>query len=191
VPHHKTPETYQQGQALICHYPLCLPPGAVTGIGSLPFRDPHTAVQWVAQTCPLIPFWPELPRRSLHARSVEQTFGAFADLVRPCRTGSGYEVVPGQLVTLLERLEQAPARLEPARSAGFFAFEQAMTAGRFAHAVAVKGQLIGPLTLAGYPCVPPFHTGRRLHGPEVSCPRKVLGFISVVDFGLTAPTHRC
>jgi len=120
----------------------------VTGIGSLPFRDPHTAVQWVAQTCPLIPFWPELPRRSLHARSVEQTFGAFADLVRPSRTGSGYEVVPGQLVALLERLEQAPARLEPARSAGFFAFEQAMTAGRFAHAVAVKGQLIGPLTLA-------------------------------------------
>ena len=148
MPHHKTPEAHQQGQALIRHPPLFLPPGAVTGIGSLPFRDPHTAVQWVAQTCPRIPFWPELPRHSPHARSVEQTIGAFTDLVRPCRTGSGYEVVPGQLAALLERLEQAPARLEPARSAGFFAFEQAMTAGRFAHAVAVKGQLIGPLTLA-------------------------------------------
>ena len=94
------------------------------------------------------PFWPELPRHSPHARSVEQTIGAFMDLVRPCRTGSGYEVVPGQLAALLERLEQAPAHLEPARSAGFFAFEQAMTVGWFAHAVAVKGQLIGPLTLA-------------------------------------------
>jgi hypothetical protein len=51
-------------------------------------------------------------------------------------------------VALLERLEQAPAHLEPARSPGFFAFEQAMAAGRFAHAVAVKGQLLGPLTLA-------------------------------------------
>ena len=130
------------------HPPLVLPHGAVTGIGSLPFHDPHTAVQCVAQTCPRIPFWPELPQRSPHARSIEQTFGAFSDLVRPWRTGSGYEVVPGRLAGLLERLEQAPARLEPARSAGFFAFEQAMAAGQFAHAVAVKGQLIGPLTLA-------------------------------------------
>jgi hypothetical protein len=139
VPHHKTPEAHQQGQALLRHPPLSLPPGAVPGIGSLPFRGPHTAVECVAQTCPHIPFWPELPQRSPNARSVEQTFGAFADLVRPCRIGSGYEVVPGQLAALLERLEQAPARLEPARSAGFFAFAQAMTAGWFAHAVAVKG----------------------------------------------------
>ena len=73
---------------------------------------------------------------------------AFADLVRPWRTGAGYEVVPGRLAALRERLEQAPAHLEPARSPGFFAFEQAMAAGRFAHAVAVKGQVLGPLTLA-------------------------------------------
>jgi hypothetical protein len=130
------------------NHPFFLPPGAVTGIGSLPFRDPHVAVQFVEQACPLIPFWPELPQRSLEARSVEQTFSAFADLVRPCRTGSGYEVMPGRLATLLERLEQAPTRLDPVRSAGFFAFVQAVAAGRFAHAVAVKGQLIGPLTLA-------------------------------------------
>jgi len=128
--------------------PLLLPPGAVTGIGSLPFRHPHAAVRCIAQTCPLVPFWPELPRRSPDARIVEQTLGAFVDLVRPRRTGSGYEVMPGRLAVLLERLEQAPARLEPARSAGFFAFEQAMAAGLFAHAVALKGQLIGPLTLA-------------------------------------------
>jgi hypothetical protein len=81
-------------------------------------------------------------------RSVEQTFGAFADLVRPRRTGLGSEVLPGRLAALLERLEQAPAGLEPGRSPGFFAFEQAMAAGQCAHAVAVKGQLMGPLTLA-------------------------------------------
>jgi hypothetical protein len=43
------------------HPPRFLPPGTVTDIGSLPFRDPPTAVQCVAQTCPCIPFWPELP----------------------------------------------------------------------------------------------------------------------------------
>jgi hypothetical protein len=80
---------------------------------------------------------------------VAQTFSAFADLVRPRVNGSGYEVAPGQLAVLLERLEQAPVCLEPARSAGFFVFEQAMAAGLFARAIAVKGQLIGPLTLAG------------------------------------------
>ena len=64
-----------------------------------------------------------------HTRSVEQTFGAFADLVRPRSTGAGYEVMPGQLAVLLERLERAPACLEPSRSAGFFAFEQAMAVG--------------------------------------------------------------
>jgi hypothetical protein len=127
---------------------ILLPPGAVTGIGSLPFRDPHIAVQFVEQACPLVPFWPELPQRSPDARSVEQTLSAFADLVRPRCNGSGYEVLPSRLATLLERLEQAPAHLEPARSAGFFAFAQAVAAGRFAHAIAVKGQLIGPLTLA-------------------------------------------
>jgi hypothetical protein len=52
-----------------------IPPGAVTGIGSLPMDDPHVAVQFVEQECPLMPFWPELPRRSPEARSVEQTFG--------------------------------------------------------------------------------------------------------------------
>ena len=137
-----------KGDVLMQNPPLFLPPGAVTGIGSLPFRNPHTAVQCVARTCPLIPFWPELPQHSLGARCVEQTFSAFADLVRPRLTGSGYEVAPGQLTVLLERLEQAPVGLEPARSAGFFVFEQAMAAGLFAQAVACKGQLLGPLTLA-------------------------------------------
>jgi hypothetical protein len=120
----------------------------VTGIGSLPFRDPETAVQCVAQLCPAIPFWPELPQRSAEAGMVAQTCTAFADLVRPRRTGAGYEVMPGGLAGLLERLEQVPAGLTPARAAGFFAFEQAMAAGQFAHAVALKGHVIGPLTLA-------------------------------------------
>jgi hypothetical protein len=65
------------------HSPILIPPGAVTGIGSLPIDDPHVAVQFVEQVCPLMPFWPELPRRSPEARSVEQTLGFFADLLRP------------------------------------------------------------------------------------------------------------
>ena len=138
----------EEGEELMRHHHIVLPPGAVTGIGSLPFYEPHAAIRFVAQSCSSIPFWPELPQCSPEARSVEQTFGAFADLVRPRLDSYGYEVVPGQLPALLERLEQSPACLEPTRSAGFFAFEQAMAAGRFRHALALKGQVIGPLTLA-------------------------------------------
>jgi hypothetical protein len=87
-----------------------LPPGAVTGIGSLPFHNPPAAVRFVAQTCPQVPFWPELPQRSPTARSVEQTFGAFADLVQPRQADYGYEAALGKLAVLLERLEQYPAR---------------------------------------------------------------------------------
>lgn len=129
-------------------YDKLLPPGAVTGIGSLPFRNPQEAVSFVAQMCPDVPFWPELPQRSLQEQSVEQILGAFADLLRPRPAGYGYDIAPGQTGALLERLEQQPAQLEPDRSAGFFAFEQAYKTGLFPHAVAIKGQVIGPLTLA-------------------------------------------
>ena len=91
---------------------LLLPPGAMTGIGSLSFRDPYVAVQVVKQVCPLVPSWPELLRCSLEARSIEQTLSAFADLVRPRCNDSRYEVMPSRLATLLERLDQVPAHLE-------------------------------------------------------------------------------
>lgn len=129
-------------------YARLLPPGAVTGIGSLPFRDPQAAVRFVAQMCPEVPFWPELPQRSPDEQSVEQIAGAFADLLRPRTAGYGYDIVPGQTEALLDRLEQQSAQLHPDRSAGFFAFEQAYKTGLFAHAVALKGQVVGPLTLA-------------------------------------------
>jgi len=127
------------------HIPL--PPGAVTGIGSLPFRDPATAVAFVAQTCPYVPFWPELPQRSPTERSIEQVCGPLRDLLEPRTSGPGYDILPGQVPAVLDRLIHAPAHLDPDCSAGFFAFTAALAAGQFPHAVVVKGQLVGPLTL--------------------------------------------
>jgi len=89
----------------MCDHSIPLPPGAVTGIGSLPFHDPHAAVQAVARTCPIIPFWPELPRRSPEARSVEQTFGAFADLVRPRLADAKFFFDQDRKKTLASRVE--------------------------------------------------------------------------------------
>ena len=47
--------------------------GAVTGIGSLPFADAHTAIDFVAEVCPGLPFCPQPPAVNL----VEVTLGQF------------------------------------------------------------------------------------------------------------------
>lgn len=47
--------------------------GAVTGIGSLPFADPRTAIEFVAEFCPRLPFCPQPPAVNL----VEVTLGQF------------------------------------------------------------------------------------------------------------------
>jgi hypothetical protein len=66
--------------------------GAITGIGSLPHTDPTAAVQLVAELCPEIPFWPQLPQRSRGELMVEQALTPFTDLLRP-RTGRyGYQL---------------------------------------------------------------------------------------------------
>ncbi len=36
----------------------------ITGIGSLPFKDVDEAIDLIFSTCPEIPFWPQLPKRS-------------------------------------------------------------------------------------------------------------------------------
>ena len=46
--------------------------------------------------------------------------------------------------------------MTPANAAGFGAFEEALSSGLFNHAVAVKGQIEGPITLSAYL----FHQGR-------------------------------
>jgi hypothetical protein len=127
---------------------LSLPPCAVTGIGSLPFRDPHAAVRFVAQACPHVPFWPQLPQRSAAEGMIAQPLGAVADLLRRRNEGYGLEVVPGRLDDVRTRFVQGDAVLDEQHAAGWFAFEHALDAGMFAQAVVLKGQVTGPLTLA-------------------------------------------
>ncbi len=38
--------------------------GLATGVGSLPFTDAETALNLIFRSCPEIPFWPQLPKRS-------------------------------------------------------------------------------------------------------------------------------
>jgi methionine synthase II (cobalamin-independent) len=124
--------------------------GAVTGIGSLPLTSSTSAVRSVAQFSPEVPFWPQLPQRSERESIVGQGLGIVEGLIERRLDGYGYQVKEGQLDRLLETLHGSDGELSPRNAAGFGAFEQACSAGFFPSALAVKGQIEGPITLAAY-----------------------------------------
>jgi hypothetical protein len=132
------------------------PAGAVTGIGSLPLLSVSSAIQSVAEFSPEVPFWPQLPQRSVSESAIGQGLGCLAGLVEPRNQGYGYEVKAGQIDAVLEALHGSSRALEEGNAAGFAAFEKALSSGLFRSAMAVKGQIEGPVTLSAYL----FHQGR-------------------------------
>jgi hypothetical protein len=132
------------------------PAGAVTGIGSLPLTSVTSAIQSIAEFSPEIPFWPQLPRLSERETVIGQGLGAVADLIESRNEGYGYQVREGKIDSLLENLHRSNGELTPTNAAGFGAFEEALSSGLFKTAVAVKGQIEGPITLSAYL----FHRGR-------------------------------
>ena len=130
--------------------------GAVTGIGSLPFTSITSAVRSVAEFSPEVPFWPQLPQLSQRESIVGQGLGIVENLIEPRDEGYGYQVKEGHIESVLEILHRSSGELTPANAAGFAAFEEALSSGLFTSALAVKGQIEGPITLSAYL----FHKGR-------------------------------
>jgi len=126
------------------------PAGAVTGIGSLPLISTASAIQSVAEFSPEIPFWPQLPRLSERESIVGQGLGAVVNLIEPRNEGYGYQVKDGRIDSVIEILHRSSGELTPANASGFGAFEAALLSGLFMSAIAVKGQIEGPVTLSAY-----------------------------------------
>lgn len=124
--------------------------GAVTGIGSLPFKSSAEAIRSVAALSPEVPFWPQMPQRSEQESIVGQGIGIVENLIERRNDGYGYQVKEGQLDSVLELLHQSDGALTSANAAGFGAFEEGLLSGVFDSAIAVKGQIEGPITLAAY-----------------------------------------
>ena len=122
----------------------------MTGIGSLPLTSITSAVRSVAEFSPEVPFWPQLPQLSERESIVGQGLGIIENLIEPRDEGYGYKVKRGQLDSVLEILYRSRGELTSANAAGFGAFEKALSSGLFHSAVAVKGQIEGPITLAAY-----------------------------------------
>lgn len=120
--------------------------GSVTGIGSLPQVDPVAAVEFVAQHCPDVPFWPQLTQRAAEEYMLLQMLTPLLDLLHR-QSPARILVRPGQLAAVRSRLRHTEAAFTEATAAGFFAFERSCAAERFANARVLKGQISGPLTL--------------------------------------------
>jgi hypothetical protein len=134
----------------IAEQTLFTPAGAVTGIGSLPFDSVGVAIQSVAENSPEIPFWPQLPQLNPEEGLICQGLDLLSELIGRRGTGYGFEVKAGRIDQALERLHSSDGRLTPRNAAGFGAFEEALAAGLFPSARAVKGQIEGPITLSTY-----------------------------------------
>jgi len=69
------------------------PPGAATGVGSLPGTDPREAARLVLGELPDLPFLPELPARGAHADLAGHGLALLADLPVDLQP-SGWRLVP-------------------------------------------------------------------------------------------------
>jgi hypothetical protein len=132
------------------------PAGAITGIGSLPVTSTDSAIRSVAEFSPEVPFWPQLPRLSPRESAIGQGLGIVAHLIEPRSKGYGYQVKEGRIDEVVDTLHRSSGELTSANAAGFGAFEDALSSGLFNTAIAVKGQIEGPITLSSYV----FHRGR-------------------------------
>jgi hypothetical protein len=127
-----------------------LPPASITGIGSLPHTDPVEAARFVSEVCPEVPFWPQLPNRDRRESMVPQALAGLQPALDDSGARARFRVRPDRLKAFIRALSQTPAELDRDHAAGFFAFKNALAAGRFPHAVALKGQVLGPITLASH-----------------------------------------
>jgi len=127
------------------------PPGAATGIGSLPGGDPVEAARLVFGELPDLPHVPELPQR-----------GAGAELIG--RTGALLVDLPVEIVPSGWRLAAHDGR-DVRRARDFFARDlDALEAAADGYAGALKLQACGPWTLAANLELPSGHKVVSDHG---------------------------
>ncbi len=128
---------------------------ATTGIGSLPFTDPHEACRFVFEAGLDLPFWPQLPRRDFRELMVPQ----FAEGL-PCLTISPDDRriwldlsdpnrKAEELAAFYERYladDLELGRLSPDHAAGLAGFlENLASTGQ--HRRQLKGHVTGPMTM--------------------------------------------
>ena len=85
-----------------------------------------------------------------------QGLGIIEDHLEHRREGYGYQVKEGHIDAVVERLHRSRGELTHSNASAFHPFVEALAAGLFSNAIAVKGQIEGPITLSSYL----FHKGQ-------------------------------
>jgi hypothetical protein len=132
-----------------------LAPLAATGIGSVPYRDPQEAVALILKYFPEVPFWPQLVRLGFREEMVAQGAGGLPGLLVDLEARqvildpeASREMALAQFYETLWAGGLDPYALAPEEAQGFFALmAQATAAGN--GPLALKGQVVGPVTFAG------------------------------------------
>jgi hypothetical protein len=127
---------------------LTLPAGCVTGVGSLPFCEAREAIEFVSRHSAILPFWPQLPRRDLAEEMIAQVVAPLCPYLERIEKPSCWSLRPGCEAIIEQAFRCDGAALIPEVAQGFFEFERWLKAGQFSQALAFKGQLVGPVTLA-------------------------------------------
>jgi len=134
---------------------LNLPPLAVTGIGSVPYRDPQEAVALILKYLPEMPFWPQLVRQSFREEMVAQGAGGLPGLqvdleARQVRVHpeTSRELALAEFYELVWAGQLDSFALSPEEAQGFHTLLEQIQARRNGP-VALKGQVCGPVTFAG------------------------------------------
>ncbi|MGI8879256.1 MAG: methionine synthase [Jatrophihabitans sp.] len=127
------------------------PPGAATGIGSLPGADPNEALRLVLDELPDLPHLPELPNR-----------GPGADMIG--RTAALLTELPVEIQPSGWRFTAHPGR-DQRRARDFLAYDlDALAVEAQGYDGAFKVQCVGPLTLAAGIELPSGHRAVSDHG---------------------------
>lgn len=128
---------------------------AVTGIGSVPFQDPPEAVALILEHLPEMPFWPQLVRRGFREEMVAQGAGGLPGLKVDLEARqvildpeASREMSLAQFYETVWSGELDPFALTFEEAQGFHVLLEQITA-RGNGPLALKGQVVGPVTFAG------------------------------------------
>lgn len=132
-----------------------LPPLAATGIGSVPYGDPQEAVASILKNSPEIPFWPQLVRLGFREEMVAQGAGGLPGLKVDLEArqvvvdpDTSRELALAQFYETLWAGGLEPFGLSPEEAQGFYTLMAQITA-QGNGSIALKGQVVGPVTFAG------------------------------------------
>ncbi len=126
-----------------------LPPGVVTGIGSLPHYDPSEAVEFVLRHSPRLPFAPSLPARSRREGMVAQAASGIA----------GVTVADDGSLAIEHSQIDPDAPIDPGFDGDAFVGLRAFLSAVGDNTGPLKVSLTGPVTL-----------GVALHGAGIDAP---------------------